>query len=113
MYWQLKAHRYSVLARDGTPLQILAIDGTLLQILATDGKATGPNGITKRGFEASPAASGIPPGPDFYRYPPHPSLPNSVEARSSDLYTETGDQAKVLTGGRRLSRSASRRPPVC
>jgi hypothetical protein len=31
-------------------------------------------------------ASCIPPGPDFECGSPHPSLPYSVEARSSDLY---------------------------
>jgi hypothetical protein len=44
------------------------------------------NGIPKRAL-ASPKTSGIPPGPDFQRDPPHPSLHYSVEKRSVDHYT--------------------------
>jgi hypothetical protein len=50
------------------------------------GKAPGPNGIPNR----ASTASGIPPSPNFYSYPHHPSLTYSVEAPSSDLCTQTG-----------------------
>ena len=46
-----------------------------------------PEQYPEQGLEASPTASGIPPGPDFQRNRPHPSLPYSMEAHSSDLYT--------------------------
>ena len=49
-------------------------------------KAPGPNGIPNRALKYLPPASVIPPRPDFYRGSPHPSLSNSVEARSSDLH---------------------------
>ena len=50
-------------------------------------KATVPERYPEQGREASPTASGIPPGPDLQCDPSHPSLPHSVEARPSDLYT--------------------------
>ena len=48
-------------------------------------------GYTEQGVETSPAAGGIAPGTHLQRHPPQSSLPHSVEARSSDLYTETGE----------------------
>jgi len=55
-------------------------------------QGSGPERYPKQGLEASPTASGIPPGPDFQSDPPHPSLPYSMEACLSDLYTQTGEE---------------------
>jgi hypothetical protein len=37
-----------------------------------------------------------PPGPDFQRYLPHPPLPYSVEAPSSELYTQSGEGSSTV-----------------
>jgi hypothetical protein len=50
-------------------------------------QGSGHERYPEQGTEASLTASGIHPGPDFQRDPPHPSLPYTVEARSSELYT--------------------------
>jgi hypothetical protein len=50
-------------------------------------KAPGPNGIPNRALKLLPQRAVHPSGPDIQRYPPHPLLPFSVEARNSDLYT--------------------------
>jgi len=54
-------------------------------------QGSGPEWYPEQALEASPIASGIPPGPDFQCGTLHPSIPHSVEARSSDLYTQTGE----------------------
>jgi hypothetical protein len=46
-----------------------------------------PNGIPNRALKHLPQRVVSPPGPDFQSYPPYPSLPYSVKARSSVLYT--------------------------
>jgi len=38
-------------------------------------QGSGPERYPEQGLEESPTASGISPGPDFQRDPPHPSLP--------------------------------------
>jgi hypothetical protein len=50
-------------------------------------KVSGPERYPEQGLEASPTTSVIHPGPDIRRHPHHHSLPFSVEARSSYLYT--------------------------
>jgi len=52
-------------------------------------QGSGPERYPEQGFEASPTANGIPPCPVLQCNPPHPSLPYSVVARPSDLYTQT------------------------
>ena len=49
-------------------------------------QGSGPKRYPEQGPKASSPTSGIPPGPDLQCDSPHPSLPYSVEARSSDLY---------------------------
>ena len=59
-------------------------------------KGRGPNGIPNRTLKQTATGSGIFPGSDFQRYPPHPSLFYIVEARSSDLYSQTGGGSRTV-----------------
>ena len=62
---------------------------------------TWPKQYTERSLEAHSPASGIPPGPDLQRNPPHPPLPSLVEARSV---------TSILKPGKGLALPSSYRP---
>ena len=54
-------------------------------------KAPCPNGIPNRALKHLPQRVASLLVQVFNAFPPHPSFPYSVEARSSDLYTQTGE----------------------